>query len=187
MKNFRSSPEVNTGSMADIAFLLLIFFLVSTTIQKDKGITRILPQKCPPNQPCNIKIKERNVLLIAANERGELFVNKEVIAIDALQEVLIKFIDNNGDGICDYCNGEQNIKLSENPNVAAISIDVQATAPYKYFISIQDEITKSYEVLRTLYAKEKFNKTPEELTEAELKEVKDAYPFRISEAAVDTF
>ncbi len=184
MRNFRSSPEVNAGSMADIAFLLLIFFLVSTTIPKDKGIARSLPQPCPPSQPCNIDINERNILLIAANETGELFVNKELMELKDLQEVIVNFIDNNGDRSCNYCKGDKDVKASDNPNIAAISIDVKATTSYRYFISIQDEITKSYQVLRTRYAKSVFNKNPEQLTEEELKKVKEAYPFRISEASI---
>lgn len=184
MRNFRSSPEVNAGSMADIAFLLLIFFLVSTTIPKDKGIARIMHKPCPPNQKCDVDILERNILIIAANEAGELFVNNKLIRMKDLKETIINFIDNNGDGTCDYCNGAGADTSSVNPNLAAISIDVQATAPFKYFITIQDEITKSYETLRTRYAKKQFNKMPEELTEAELKQVKEAYPFRISEASI---
>jgi biopolymer transport protein ExbD len=185
MKNFRSSPEVNAGSMADIAFLLLIFFLVSTTIPQDKGIARMLPQECPPGQPCSEKMNERNMLMISANAVGDLYVNKELMEMKDLQETIIKFIDNNGDKTCDYCNGDKDIAASDNPNLAAILIDVQAAAPYRHFISIQDEITKSYEVLRTKYAKEILNKNPDELTAVELKQVKEAYPFRISEAAVD--
>ncbi|EDM43010.1 hypothetical protein SCB49_12334 [unidentified eubacterium SCB49] len=184
MKNFRSSPEVNAGSMADIAFLLLIFFLVSTTIPKDSGIARILPKPCPPDMPCNIEMNERNILQIAVNETGELFVNKELLALENLQDLIVSFIDNNGDKSCSYCLGEQDLKASDNPNVAAISIDVKATAPYKHFITIQDEITKSYEVLRIRYAKNTFNKTPDELSESEMKQVRDAYPFRISEATI---
>ncbi len=185
MKNFRSSPEVNAGSMADIAFLLLIFFLVSTTIPKDKGIARSIPKKCLPGEPCSIEMNERNILLIAANNAGELFVNKELMEYKDLQKTITDFIDNNGDNSCGYCDGAKDKEASDNPNLAAISIDVQATAPYRYFITIQDEITKSYMVLRTHYAKSTFDKTLEELTVAELKEVKDAYPFRISEAKIN--
>lgn len=184
MKNLRSSPEVNAGSMADIAFLLLIFFLVSTTIPKDKGIARIIPNPCPPGVPCSIDINKRNILMIAANEEGELFVNNELLEFKDLKKTIIEFVDNNGDRSCEYCNGANDSEASDNPNLAAISIDVQATAPYKHYITIQDEITKSYEILRTQYAKSKFNKTPEQLTEAELTIVKEAYPFRISEASI---
>jgi len=185
MRNFRSSPEVNAGSMADIAFLLLIFFLVSTTIPKDKGIARILSKPCPPQeQPCSIDINKRNVLLIKANEAGELYVNDDLMELKDLKATIVDFIDNNGDGSCNYCKGLKDEKASVNPNLAAISIDVQATAQYKHLVSIENEITKSYKELRTRFAKEKFNKSPDELTKAELQQVKEAYPFRISEAKI---
>ncbi|MFT5230404.1 MAG: biopolymer transport protein ExbD [Candidatus Azotimanducaceae bacterium] len=145
----------------------------------------MLPQECPPGQLCSEKMKERNMLMISANEIGELYVNKELIEIKNLKETIVKFIDNNGDKTCDYCSGDNDIVASDNPNLPAILIDVQVAAPYKHFTSIQDEITKSYEELRARYAKEIFNKNPDELTAAELKQVKEAYPFRIIEAAVE--
>jgi DNA polymerase III delta prime subunit len=145
----------------------------------------MLPQECPPGQLCSEKMNERNMLMISANEIGELYVNKELIEIKNLKETIVKFIDNNGDKTCDYCSGDNDIVASDNPNLPAILIDVQAAAPYKHFTSIQDEITKSYEELRARYAKEIFNKNPDELTAAELKQVIEAYPFRIIEAAVE--
>jgi biopolymer transport protein ExbD len=104
----------------------------------------MLPQECPPGQPCSEKMNERNMLMISANEIGELYVNKELMEIKDLKETIVKFIDNNGNKPCDYGNRVNDIVASDNPNLAAILIDVQAAAPYRYFISIQDEVTKSY-------------------------------------------
>lgn len=78
----RQVPEINAGSMADIAFLLLIFFLVTTTMEVDQGISAILPQKMENQPPINIK--ERNVLNVKANKFDQLLVNGEPLEISAL-------------------------------------------------------------------------------------------------------
>ena len=184
MKNYRQSPTVNAGSMADIAFLLLLFFLVSTTIAKDKGILRKLPENCPPGQICDRDVNERNVLRIQVNEMGELYVNNKRIDFSELKTSVKDFVDNNGDKSCGYCQGEQITLASDNPKKATIAIDVNSKTPYKYFISVQDELTKAYYELREDYAGKVFNKTSFQLTTDEVEMVKAAYPFRISEAAV---
>ena len=185
MRNHRNSPTVHAGSMADIAFLLLIFFLVTTTIAKDKGIARKLPKKCPPGQVCSLPIKERNVLRLFLNEKGELLVNDELLPVAALKEKLVEFIDNNGDVSCDYCNGAGSELSSDNPHKAVISLSTDRLAPYSEFIMVQDEITKAYLDLREKYALEILDKLPDDLSESELEEIKAAYPFLISEAEIN--
>jgi len=185
MPNRRNLPTVHAGSMADIAFLLLIFFLVTTTIAKDKGIARKLPKKCPPGQVCSLPIQERNVLRLFLNDAGELLVNDEIVPVIQLKEKLIEFIDNNGDGSCHYCNGLGSIHYSENPKKAVISLSTDRLAAYSEFIRVQDEITKAYLVLREKYALDILEKTATELSESELQEVKIAYPFLISEAEIN--
>ena len=86
-------PEINTGSMADIAFLLLIFFLVTTTMQVDAGISRKIPKK--QEQP-PIDINERNILEININKNNELFVDGKTIQLKELKQLAINFIDNGG-------------------------------------------------------------------------------------------
>ncbi|WP_142786166.1 ExbD/TolR family protein [Changchengzhania lutea] len=75
MRHSKLVPEVNAGSMADIAFLLLIFFLVTAAIPNDKGINRKLPAKCPPNTVCDSAIKEHNILRILINNEDDIMVN----------------------------------------------------------------------------------------------------------------
>jgi biopolymer transport protein ExbD len=185
MRNHRNSPTVNAGSMADIAFLLLIFFLVTTTIAKDKGIARKLPKKCPPGQICSLPIQERNVLRLFLNEKGELLVNDELLPVSDLKEKLVEFIDNNGDGSCEYCNGEGTELSSDNPKKAVISLSTDRLAPYSEFITVQDEMTKAYLDLRERYVLEILEKLPDDLYESELAEIKAAYPFLISEAEIN--
>ena len=184
MRHFRNTPEVNAGSMADIAFLLLIFFLVTTTIAKDKGIIRALPEPCPRGEKCDVDIYERNVFRIAVNENGELFVNDNPMHMRDLGVSLKNFIDNNGDGSCTYCFGKKSALASDNPQLAAIVINTSPLTSYKYYISIQDELTKAYYDLREEYVNNILKKDIANLTSEELKKVQQAYPFRISEANI---
>ena len=182
MRRSRLMPEVNAGSMADIAFLLLIFFLVTAAIPKDKGINRKLPAECPPGIICNIDIHENNLLRIVINSNNQIMVNNDIIKIEALKDVTKQFIDNNKDGSCNYCNGQKYEEASDNPSKAVISLQNDRNTSYNQFIAVQDELTKALFELRKDYAKKTYNKLPEDLTAEELKQVKTAYPFILSEA-----
>ncbi|WP_430468190.1 ExbD/TolR family protein [Winogradskyella ouciana] len=182
MKSFRRhSATVNAGSMADIAFLLLIFFLVTTTISADKGILRQLPPDDCPTGDCSDVIRERNLLRIYLNSNQEIFINENVVDLDEIQELVKAFVDNNGLSNCDYCEGNKLAESSEHPTEAVISLSHDALTKYHLFISVQDEISKAFYDLRKRYIKETFNKTPEKITDAEFKMVKKAYPFIVSE------
>ena len=90
----RQSSEVNAGSMADIAFLLLIFFLVTTTIASDKGIYVQLPPK--PEDQVDVKLNERNIFNILINSRDMMLVEENPMEISELKAEVKKFITNNG-------------------------------------------------------------------------------------------
>jgi len=185
MKHSRRAPSVNAGSMADIAFLLLIFFLVTAVIPNDQGINRKLPRICPQVEDCRVDIKEKNILRIALNAKQELMIEDELAAINQIKDISIAFLDNNGDKSCDYCNGEELPDSSDNPKKAVISLQVDDATQYNMFIKVQDELTKAYYELRSIYAKKHFNKSPNELSPEELKIVRDAYPFIVSEATTN--
>ena len=182
MRNSKEAPTVNAGSMADIAFLLLIFFLVTAVIPNDQGINRKLPRICPPGQTCTIDIHKRNILRIAINGKQEIMVNEDVVSIGSIKERSKEFLDNNGDRTCDYCLGKGLLDLSGNPDKAVISLQTDDEAHYNLFVQVQDELTKAYYELRANYAKQKFGKAPNELTSEEINIVRDAYPFLVSEA-----
>ena len=119
----RKSPEVNAGSMADIAFLLLIFFLVTTTIETDSGINRKLPpmedQIDPPI------IKEKNIFTVVVNKYSQILVEEDLTDIKDLRGLAIDFLDNGGgigEEACDYCQGERSPRSSDNPEKAIISL-----------------------------------------------------------------
>ena len=117
----RAAPEVNAGSMADIAFLLLIFFLVTTTIETDSGINRKLPPTDEIEDPPIIK--ERNIFTVVVNKDNRLLVEEELMDIKDLRKSAIEFLDNGGgkgDESCSYCQGKRNPKSSDNPEKAII-------------------------------------------------------------------
>ena len=107
----RDTPEINAGSMADIAFLLLIFFLVTTTMDVDQGISRKLPEKQDPNiEPP--KLKEKNIFDVMVNSNNEILIENDYVTIDQVRELAKTFIDNGG-GVdaegnpCDWCEGKE--------------------------------------------------------------------------------
>ena len=145
----RKSPEVNAGSMADIAFLLLIFFLVTTTIETDSGINRKLPpmedQIDPPI------IKEKNIFTVVVNKYSQILVEENLTDIKDIRRLAMDFLDNGGgrgDEACDYCKGDRNPRSSDNPDKAVISLKNDRETPYKSYIAVQNELVAAYNELR---------------------------------------
>jgi len=202
----RAVPEINAGSMADIAFLLLIFFLVTTTMDVDTGISRKLPEKQPEDMPDPPKLKEKNVFIVTVNRNNDILVEGETfMTIDQIREEAIKFIDNGGglgnpiDGAdpaeCDWCEGAKDPLSSDHPNKAVISLESDRGTSYGTYISVQNELVGAYTDLRNRYCEKNFNgitytqllkdsknnPTNERLKEM-IKEAKGKYPQIISEA-----
>ena len=158
----RGNSEINAGSMADIAFLLLIFFLVTTTMDVDSGISRKLPEK----QPDNIDpppIKQKNIFEVNINRNNELLVEDNEMEVKDLREAAIEFLDNGG-GLgksapdskgtpCNYCEGKKDPKSSDHPSKAVISVQSGRGTSYGMYISVQNELLEAYSFLRNRYAK----------------------------------
>ena len=145
----RSAPEVNAGSMADIAFLLLIFFLVTTTIETDSGLNRKLPpledQVDPPIT------REKNIFTVLVSKNDQLLVEEKLADIEDLRSLAISFLDNGGgvgDEACEYCQGERNESSSDNPDKAIISLKSDRETYYKVYIAVQNELVAAYNDLR---------------------------------------
>ncbi|WP_423997499.1 ExbD/TolR family protein [Maribacter sp. IgM3_T14_3] len=163
MKNHRSPQEVNAGSMADIAFLLLIFFLVTTSIENDAGLNRSMPPDIIDNR---VDIKKRNLFEISINDADLIMAEGDVIDSKNLREKVIAFIDNGGvpiqmEGYCNYCKGEGLVVLSENPDKAIISIKAQRNTSYPVYVAVQNEVIGAYNTLRNRESLRLFN-TPYE-------------------------
>ena len=153
----RDIPEINAGSMADIAFLLLIFFLVTTTMDTDSGIVRKLPE-IQPDQKNAPPVKVRNILEVNINRFDELLIEDEPAKIEDVRQIAIDFIQN-GAGksvsgkFCDYCEGKKVEYSSEHPSKAIIAVQTAQTTSYGMYISVQNELLAAYTELRNRYAK----------------------------------
>ena len=144
----RSAPEVNAGSMADIAFLLLIFFLVTTTIETDSGLNRKLPPIEEIEDPPIIK--EKNIFTVVVNKNNQLLVEEELVDISDLRAVASEFLDNGGgegEDACEFCQGARDPKSSDNPEKAIISLKNDRETSYKVYIAVQNELVAAYNVL----------------------------------------
>ena len=145
----RKSPEVNAGSMADIAFLLLIFFLVTTTIETDSGINRKLPPMEELIDPPIIK--ERNIFTVVVNKNNDILVEEKPMELRDVREAAVAFLDNGGgvgEEACNYCKGERDSSSSDNPDKAIISLKNDRETDYKVYISVQNELVAAYNQLR---------------------------------------
>ncbi|SHJ74808.1 ExbD/TolR family protein [Maribacter aquivivus] len=196
------APEVSAGSMADIAFLLLIFFLVTTTIETDAGLDRMLPPMEPPTEAPPI-IKQKNIFTVNINRNGQLLVEDEILSIDKLRERAMAFLDNGGapsgsPDYCSYCKGKRNAESSDNPMKAIISLKNDRETKYSTYITVQNELVGAYNDLRNREAKRLFGKDyvameaeylnpeTEDSVKEELKEkvqrIQGLFPQKLSEA-----
>jgi len=196
----REAPEVNAGSMADIAFLLLIFFLVTTTIETDSGISRKLPPWQPEEQDPPV-IKERNIFQVLVNSNNQLLVEDEEMEIEELREAAVEFIDNGGgtgDEACDFCQGPGDASSSVNPQKAIISLVNNRGTEYGTYIAVQNELVAAYNQLRDREAQRLFGTTytameakyndsrtsegAKETLKERIELIKDMIPQKLSEA-----
>ena len=161
----RAAPEVNAGSMADIAFLLLIFFLVTTTIETDTGLNRKLPPIDDSEVPPPV-IKQKNIFTVLINGKNQLLVEDELMELKDLRKAAVEFLDNGGgtgDDACSYCKGKKDPKSSDNPDKAIISLKNDRETKYSTYISVQNELVAAYNQLRDRRAKELYGVTFKEL------------------------
>ena len=199
----RSAPEVNAGSMADIAFLLLIFFLVTTTIETDSGLNRKLPPMEDKVDPPIIR--EKNIFTVLVSKNDQLLVEEELADIADLRSLAVAFLDNGGgvgDEACDYCQGERDETSSDNPDKAIISLKNDRETSYKVYIAVQNELVAAYNDLRNReferlfgndlginfveaqkqYDDPRTSSERQEILKPKLDQVKAMYPQKLSEA-----
>jgi len=169
----RTLPEINAGSMADIAFLLLIFFLVTTTMDVDTGLVRKLPAMPEVEDIIDdSQIKSKNIYVVLVNAKDQLLVEEELMDVSQLREGAKEFLDNWG----------KSDVLSDNPQKAIISLQNDRGTSYEMYIKVQNELSAAYRELRDREAQKKFGAYYAELEGENKKEIRKMYPAKISEA-----
>lgn len=200
MPRRKGAPEVNAGSMADIAFLLLIFFLVTTTIETDAGLDRMLPPMEPPDE--DVIIKQKNIFTVNINRNGQLLVEDELMDLQQLRQAAMSFLDNGADGTCNYCKGRKNPESSDNPTKAIISLKNDRETKYSTYITVQNELVGAYNELRNREAQRLYGRDFTEMEakylnpetpsserddlEEKVKRVQSLFPQKLSEAETTT-
>ena len=167
----RKLQEINAGSMADIAFLLLIFFLVTTTMDIDKGLLVLLPP-WSLEPPPETKENRRNVLEIFVNLHDQLLVQGDLADIGELRETTKKHVNNFG----------RDPKYSDSPQDAVVSLKNDKGTSYDMYMAVQNELRAAYNEMRDEYAQNTFGRDYIDLNKDDQKKVREEYPLKISEA-----
>lgn len=193
----RGLPSVNSSSMADIAFLMLIFFLVTSSMDTDTGLARRLPP--PPQNEDNLqemKVEKRNLMVVLVNKDDQTMVGdtwynskKELLGLTAKQGLKDKVKEfvlnvNNREDWPEMIEEDfgapiGKVMVSKNH---VISLQNDNTTSYKAYIAVQNELVRAYNELREEAAKKYFNMSYEELPQEDKEKIKDLYPQKISEA-----
>lgn len=176
MKRQRQKSEINAGSMADIAFLLLVFFLVVTQITSDKGILVSLPPY-EINPPPMERIPAKNLLSVKLNHENKLMVRGEETPIENLRERTIEFITNP--------EGAKN--LPTRPVNAIISLQNDRGTSYSSYIAVYNELKAAYNTIWEREANRRFGKSYEALSKRDKQSIRNVIPLVISEAEPSDF
>jgi biopolymer transport protein ExbD len=195
----RDIPEINAGSMADIAFLLLIFFLVTTTMDIDTGLMRVLPPPIPENQEPPPPVHMRDVFIVLANAQDNLLVENQYMQVKELKDAAKEFIIGKPENPADDRFPE--FKKVTEPllikyfgpgqliSKQIISLQNDRGTSYELYIAIQDQLAAAYTEARNEVAISKFGKTYDELKDSKsavdnekAKAIRLLIPQRISEA-----
>lgn len=175
MKKRRLKNEINAGSMADIAFLLLIFFLVTTTIASDQGIMVKLPPWDPTQEPQ--PLADKNVFTVKVNVANDLLVEGERMNMKELKEEAKMFI----------MNPQQLPTMPDKPTKAVISLQNDRGTSYKTYLEVYNELKAAYNELWEAKSQQQFAMKYEDLNIAQQKDIRNAIPLIISEAEPTEF
>ncbi len=184
----KEAPEINASSMADIAFLLLVFFLVTTTMDTSFGLMRKLPPPILEEMPDPPPIRDRNVFVVLANANDQLLVEGKLMQIEELREAAKEFIVNpaNDEGLPEKKPVEVPFFGTYMVSKQVISLQNDKGTSYDLYIQVQNELAAAYNEVRNELAMSKFNLSFDQLLERgekeKVKAIQKIYPQRISEA-----
>ena len=180
----RDVPEINSSSTADMAFILLLFFLLTTSMDTDRGLARRLPEPPRPDQKKeDADIKERNILQVFVNFRDELMCGSEFISVDQLRDKAKEFIANptNDESLPEKVAVEVpffGTQMVTKRHVVSLRCD-RGTS-YKAYIAVQNELVAAYNELRNELAQQKWGKNYADLGEDQQEAIREIYPQVIS-------
>jgi len=184
MARSKETPEINGGSMADIAFLLLIFFLVATTMDIDTGLQRQMPPYNPEQTENDEQIKERNVYVVLINSSDQLLVEGQQMNVHALREKAKEFILNpqNKDNLPEKRPVEIDLLGEVMVSKGIISLQNDRGTSYDMYIKVQNELIAAYNEVRDQVSMDRFGRKYNDLTEDRRDAIKEFIPSIISEA-----
>jgi len=187
----RKLNQINASSMADISFLLLIFFLVTTSMNVSSGLMRRLPPPLPDDQePQDIDIKRRNLFVVKINSLNQILVQNEEMDIRELKDKAKIFIKNefNDPNLPERFTREfETLGVMEFTKDHVISLGNDVDTQYQAYIDVQNELVAAYNELRNELAMDRFGKPFAELEEAQQRDIQQVYPMKISEAEPKNF
>lgn len=201
----RQVGEINASSQADIAFLLLIFFLVTTSMNVDQGLFRQLPPPSDGTEQEHEKINERNIFIVLINKDNQLAIEGEVADFNELTDRTIKFLTNpaNSENLSEQVKASKKLEDAEaagkaedvalyralvdrcgDPNITrgVVSLQNDRGTKYETYIQVQNSIVAAFNICRDNFAKEYFGNLYDELSADDQKLVKTVFPLAISEA-----
>lgn len=189
-KKKKKMPGLNTSSTADISFMLLIFFLITTSMDTDMGLARRLPQPPDPDQEdATMDIKSRNILYVRINASGQLWIQDEITRGESdIRELRTR--------VKEFVKNEQNLSKWPEKHVKniellgqcfvtdkhVVSVQTDRGTPYNAYFQVQNELVAAYNELRNELAKQKFGREYQYLTKEEQAAIRQYYPQNISEA-----
>lgn len=181
----RKTPGLNTQSTADIAFLLLCYFLMTSTMDQQSGLQRRLPPMPDQNQKTeDTKVNKRNIIIVKINSSDRLFAGDQLLDVSQLKDKIKEFITNP--------NNDPNLPEREMKNIegygeypvskGVISLQNDRGTSYRAYIAVQNELVKAINEVRDDFCKQNYGKAYTVLTEDQQKIVREAIPQNISEA-----
>ena len=186
MPNIKKTPSINAASMADISFIILIFFLMVTTMGSEFGLVRMLPPWVDPNDKNTDEINKRNVLVVSVNQQNAIMVNNVYLEISELKAKAKEFYDitTTGDNFPEKIEKELPLLGSIVANkTAVVSLQNDRSTSYKTYIQVQNELAAAVNELRNEFSMQRFGKKYDECSKEQQDVVgKEVYPMSISEA-----
>lgn len=180
----RKVQEINASSMADIAFLLLIFFLVTTTMDIDSGIQRVLPPMVEDIDERGVDVNKRNLLLVFVSSGDEIMVGGQRMDVTMIKDKVQEFIlnPNNDPELPTKKPTEIDLIGTFQVSEGIVSLQNDRGTSYNTYVKVQNELTRAFNEVRDAVANQYFGKKFGQLSDEQRDAVTKAVPLKISEA-----